>query len=200
MHGDALGVLDMEPEPAEQSRERIEAVEREMLVIQRVPLELLEKIAGVHHFQAEPAAIAERLVSRLEDLFRLVVMGKGVAAGHNVGSAVFLAYTAGNFCVEVPGNDFQALLAGRFRNVLETSTPTASTPRRSRCEQHPIVAAEFDNPCRAIADAQPLGIYIEVIHQRADRAGGKRIVLKEDFGNLMDRGSGRERNRRRREF
>ena len=41
-----------------------------MLVVERVPLELLEQVAGVHHLEAQHAVGREHLGGRLEDRVR----------------------------------------------------------------------------------------------------------------------------------
>ncbi len=99
-------------------------------------------------------------------------MGEGVAAGHDVGGSAAREDLLGGGCIEVAGDDVQALLPAEFGDVLRDVDADRLNPLRTeRPEQDPVVAAELDHPLRMEAIVEPDCVVLEVLHERCDGAG-----------------------------
>ncbi len=127
-----------------------------MLVVERVPLHLLEQVAGVHHLEAEVARGREHRGRRIEDQVRALVVRERVAAGDDVGEAGPLADLLRGPYVEEPGQHVEALRARHLGDVLrDVDAPRVDAGLLQRREQHAVVAAELDHARRPEALAQP---------------------------------------------
>ena len=77
VHGQPFGIDDMEAVALEQDLEGGQGVEGEVLMVERVPLQLFEEIAGIHEFEAQVAFVGENDCGGVENLHRIVVMSEG---------------------------------------------------------------------------------------------------------------------------
>ena len=115
-----------------------------MLVIERVPLQLLEQIARVHHLEAQMPVSAEQRAGSFEDLLGIVVVGEGVAAGHDVHAPEPFDQLRGRRSVEVSRHDVEPLVARHLSDVVRhvhADRLDAQLPQR--LEQDAIVAPEL---------------------------------------------------------
>ena len=183
VHRHAHGLDDLEAVASEQPAERVERVEGQVLVVERVPLELLEQVAGVHHLEAQQPVRREHLGGRLDDRVGVVVVGEHVGAGDDVGGVEALAQLRHDLARERARDQVAALGAAHLRDVRrQVHADRAYAALGERRHQRAVVGAELDHGLRREALHQPLGVGVEVAHQPRDRPGLERVVLEQHVG------------------
>ena len=154
-----------------------------MLVIERVPLQLVAQVAGVHDLEHQHAVFAERLARRGQDPLGMIVVSECVAARHDVGASGALANCARGLDVEVAGHDVEALGTREIGDVPRgVDADRGDAGRLQRRQQNSVVTAELDHHTRRQPFANGGGIRAKMFDQRSDRARRERIVLEQDLG------------------
>src|SRR3979490_2160339 len=114
-----------------------------MLVVKRVPLQLFEKVPGIHELQAKVTVTGKHDICCVENLLGAVVMRERVAPRHYIDGTVPVDDLFGNVCIEKSSDYIQALRPGQIgdilRNVYSDRMCSGFLKRR---EKYAIVAPE----------------------------------------------------------
>src|SRR6266545_3797878 len=153
-----------------------------MFMVERIPLQLFEEVAGIHELQTQVPVRREHVAAGLQDARGVGIMSEAIAAGDDVHAPKAITNLAGQFPPEEAGKDRQPLATGNVSDVLRNIDPVGLHAEfGKRGQQHTIVAAELQDRPRCEPVLEPRGILLEVSHQGADRARRERIILEEDI-------------------
>ena len=137
-------------------------------MVERVPLQLLQQVAGIHEFQAQITVIGKDDLGGFQNLHRIVVMGEGIAAEH-IHRSHPLTDAARHVAVEVTGDYVQAFGAGNVGDVLrDIDTDRLNTQLRQWLQEYAIIAAELHHTLRVEMRLEPSGVRGEMVDQRLD--------------------------------
>src|SRR5689334_1031983 len=104
MHWQTHRVNYMKPIPLKKDSHRVKTVERQMFMVERVPLQLLQQVACIHELKAEVPGVSQDLSRSLENCFRVLVVSESVAPGNNICRTIFRPDLLRNRKVKISGD------------------------------------------------------------------------------------------------
>src|SRR6266508_222476 len=88
----------------------LQTVKGQMLMIKRIPLQLVAQIAGIHHFERENPIILQTMSGGLQDLLWSIVVCERIASRDDIAITVLVDDLVCRPRVEESGNDLESLL------------------------------------------------------------------------------------------
>ena len=150
MHGQAFGMDDVESEARQKRRNRSQAVEGQVFVIERIPLDLLVEIAGIHDFETEIPIRFQQNFRPLEYRHRVRVMRERVTARNDIDRPQPFVQDARGVRSEIAGCDLKPLIPSHGANILgNINTSRSDSQFGQRLQEDAVIAPEFNNLLRS---------------------------------------------------
>ena len=172
----------LEPVAPQQSPKRPQRVEGQVLVVERVPLELLQQVTGVHHLQAEEAVGSQSDRAAARGSRRDLRCGRTRCSP--VTRSAWPISSSSSSTISGPNAPVRTSRpCSRAISVMlgARSTPSGPDPALAqRGHKRAVVAAELDHGLRVETLLDPGGVVVEMLDQAGDGAGGERVVVEQD--------------------